>query len=235
MAEPVLASPSRCASTMSTSISASASSGSLKPSPPKTLMPLSAIGIVAGADHDAGVRAHAHGEMGDRGGGNGPAKQHPSSHRADARGDRGLDHVAGEPRVLADDDPRGVALAASRHVGHGAAEREGHLGGDGGLVGHAPNPVGSEENAFVLSHGRDREPPSALRHSSALHHSDSLARFGSPCARLQHSCCPFSFPCAHHAGTPRRVSSRARSDPVSPDDSSTATGALSRPSRVTVT
>ena len=59
------AGPRRVASRIRRSISASASSGSLKPSAPKILMPLSAYGLWLALMTMPGVGAHADGEVGD--------------------------------------------------------------------------------------------------------------------------------------------------------------------------
>ena len=103
------------------------------------------VRIVAGADHDAGVGAHADREVRDRGRRDRAAQDHAAAHRADPRGERRLDHVAREPRVLADHDARDVALAAARDERDRAAQLERELGRHGRLVRDAADPVGSEE------------------------------------------------------------------------------------------
>ena len=109
------------------SISASASSGSLKPSAAEDLDAVVLVRVVAGADHDAGVGAHATVRCATAGVGIGPAEHHAAAHRADAGGERRLEHVAGEARVLADHDARRVALAAAGHEGDRAAEAQRQL------------------------------------------------------------------------------------------------------------
>ena len=102
---------------MSASISASASSGSLKPSPPKILMPLSSYGLwLALITMPASARMLDR-EVRDRRRRDRAAEHHAPAHRADAGGERGLEHVAREARVLADDDARRVALAAAGDEG----------------------------------------------------------------------------------------------------------------------
>ena len=105
-------------------------------------------GIVAGADHDAEIGAHARGEMGHRGCGNGPGEDHVSAHRADPRGEGGFDHVAGKPGVLADEDPGWVLDAHRGHRDRGLADAEGHFRGHGLLVRHAAHAVGAEQPGF---------------------------------------------------------------------------------------
>ncbi len=119
--------------------------GQLESVAPENLDAVVGVWVVAGADHDAGVGPHADREVSHGGGGDGSAEQNPASHRANARGDRGLDHVPGEAGVLADDDPGRVPLAPAGHVGDGPPEGEGQLRGHGVLVGHAPDAVGAKE------------------------------------------------------------------------------------------
>ena len=66
---------------------------------PEDLDAVVLVGIVARADDDAGVGAHAHRELGDGGRRDGTAQDDPAAHRADARGDRRLQHVPREPGV----------------------------------------------------------------------------------------------------------------------------------------
>ena len=64
----------------------------------------------------------------------------------EARGQRRLDHVARQPRVLADDDA--VAMIAAPELapgGHGQAQRD--LGGHRLGIGRAPDAVGAEQLA----------------------------------------------------------------------------------------
>jgi hypothetical protein len=77
--------------------------------------------IVTRADDDAGVGAHAGRQVGDGGGGDGAGEHDAAAHGADARGERRLQHVPGEPRVLADHDPHGTPGIATRDVGDGAS------------------------------------------------------------------------------------------------------------------
>ena len=104
------------------------------------------VGVVAGADHHAGVGAHRLGEEGDARRRQRPGEHHVHAHGADAGGDGLLQHVAGEPGVLADDDAVPVRPGAD-HVGQGAAELERQLGGHGVDVGDAADAVGAEEAA----------------------------------------------------------------------------------------
>ena len=62
------------------------------------------VGIVRGGDDDAGVGAQAAGDVGDAGRRQRADEQHVHAHRKDAGGNGVFEHVAGKPRVLADDD-----------------------------------------------------------------------------------------------------------------------------------
>ena len=60
-------------------------------------------------------------------------------------GERRLEHVAGQPRVLADDDP--MAMVAAREVPPGRqAQPQRHLRGHRRLIGGAANAIGAEQS-----------------------------------------------------------------------------------------
>ncbi len=67
------------------------------------LDPVVVIGVVRGADHDPGRGTEGAGEIGDAGRGHGTEQRdvHAGSHQA--RFERGFEHVAGDPGVLADE------------------------------------------------------------------------------------------------------------------------------------
>ena len=71
------------------------------------------VGIVRGAEHDAGIGAQRAGDVGDAGRGQRADEQHVRAERHDAGGERIFQHVAGKPRVLADDD-RGASRSRVR-------------------------------------------------------------------------------------------------------------------------
>ncbi len=119
--------------------------GQLEAVPAEDLDAVVVVGVVAGADHDPGVGAHAHREVGDRRRRHRPAQQHAPAHRGHPGGDRGLEHVAGEARVLADQHAGRVPLGAARDERDGAAEGERQLRGHGVDVGHPADAVGAEE------------------------------------------------------------------------------------------
>ena len=73
--------------------------------------------IVRGRDHHAEIGAHGAREHPDRGGGNWAGEQHVHSDRGEARDQRGLDHVAGETGVLADEHAVAMVAAAEDQTG----------------------------------------------------------------------------------------------------------------------
>ena len=104
------------------------------------------VGVVRGRDHHAEIgpqRARQHRDAGRR---QRAEQGHVHAHRDEARGQRRLQHVAGEPRVLA--DHHAMAVIAAREV---AARREAEpqrdLRGHRRLVGGAADAVGTEQLA----------------------------------------------------------------------------------------
>ena len=69
-----------------------------------------------GGNHDAKIGAHGARQHGDGGSWNGAEQQHIHANGSEARDKRGLDHVAGKPRVLADDDAVAVIPAQKRQA-----------------------------------------------------------------------------------------------------------------------
>ena len=103
------------------------------------------------------IRAQRARDVGDAGRGQRAEQEHIHAERHDAGGHRVFQHVAGEARVLADDDDRpairrdAVSPPASREdVGRGAAELQRGLGGDGFEIGDAADAVGAEEFPVVV-------------------------------------------------------------------------------------
>ena len=100
---------------------------------------------------DAGVGAKRPRDIGHAGRGQRADEQHIHAQRHDAGGEGVLQHVAGEARVLADDDfapVRGmmrVSCGGAENVGGRAAELEGGFRGDGFDVRDAAYAVGSEK------------------------------------------------------------------------------------------
>jgi hypothetical protein len=107
------------------------------------------VGIVARRDHHARIAAHVHGEKGHRRRRHRPDLDHVDAHRADPRCQGVLEHVAGEPGVLSDQDPVLSPAAAAKHVGHRLPEGEGHLGGHRMDVRGPRAPIGSKQRRAV--------------------------------------------------------------------------------------
>ena len=80
-------------------------------------MPLSSKGIVRGGDHDAEIGAQRARQHGDGRGRQRPDQHHIHAHRDETRGQRGLDHIARKPRILADDDAVAVLAAGEQQPG----------------------------------------------------------------------------------------------------------------------
>ena len=78
--------------------------------------------------------------------GNGPEQQHVHADRQEARRQRLLDHVAGQPRVLADHDAMAMVAAVEDLAGR-HADAHGDLGRHRFAVGAAAHAVGAEERA----------------------------------------------------------------------------------------
>ncbi|MPN24883.1 hypothetical protein SDC9_172288 [bioreactor metagenome] len=110
------------------------------------------VRVVRGGDDEPGVGAHRLGHVRDAGG-----RQHAdpldiAAHRGDARHQCALQHVAGDPGVLADDDPHPVRgrLVPAHHVRDGLAQTEGGDRVHRISVGLAADAVGAEQLAHLL-------------------------------------------------------------------------------------
>ena len=104
------------------------------------------VGVVRGRDHDPGVGAQAARHEGDARRRQRPDEHDVDPHRADARGQRALEHVAREARVLADEHPV-AARAVAEDVRAGAAEPQRRLRGHRLDVGPPAHPVGAEQRS----------------------------------------------------------------------------------------
>ncbi|MCY1412218.1 hypothetical protein D9M71_276180 [compost metagenome] len=100
------------------------------------------VRIVRGTDDDPGIGMEGAGQVGHRRGGH-RTEQHHVGARGNQSGLQGrLEHVAGDPRVLAD-QYLAVALATERHAG-GPAQPEHELGGDRKFADPSANAVGTK-------------------------------------------------------------------------------------------
>src|ERR1035437_5646877 len=121
----------------SASISLSTWSLSLYPSGPNSLMPLSAYGLCEAEIITHRARQHADGRRRDRTG-----EQHVHADRGEAGDQRGLDHVAGQAGVFADQDAMPVLAVLEDQPG-GLPDLERQFGGND-FIGPAANAVGAE-------------------------------------------------------------------------------------------
>ncbi len=106
--------------------------------------------VVAGRDHDAEVGAHRAGQHRDGGRRHRPDLDDVHADAGEARGQRAFDHVARQPRVLADQDAV-LVRAAQELRARRLADAHRHLGRHRRGVGQAANAVGAEKPA---RHGR---------------------------------------------------------------------------------
>ena len=115
--------------------------------------------IVRRGQHDARHAVHGAGEVRDRGGGHGADQQHRRPLRHQPAGERRLQHVPGEARILADDDLAAPAAGMAQRPRDGPARLQRHFRRDGPLVGPAADPVCSEE--FFHAHRNTKKSPVA--------------------------------------------------------------------------
>ena len=115
---------------------------------PEQLDAVVAEGVVRGRDHDAEVGPqtaghHRHAWRRQR-----PEQAHVHAHRGEPRHQRRLDHVAGEPRVLADHHQVAAVVLRHEQLARRHADAKRHLGGHGKTVGLATDTVGPEVGAL---------------------------------------------------------------------------------------
>ena len=114
------------------------------------------VRVVRGRDHHAEIGAHRARQHGDRRRRHRAGQQHVHADRGEARHQRGLDHVAGQPRVLADQHAVAV-VAVLEHQARGLPDLERKLRRDR-AVGAAANAVGAE---ILANHALPRTRASA--------------------------------------------------------------------------
>ena len=95
--------------------------GQLEPIPRENLDPVILERVVRGGDHDAGICPLATGQKGNPGSRQGPDQEHIGTHRTDAGRQGGLEHIARQTGVLADQNPVPTRHIA-KHIGQGPAE-----------------------------------------------------------------------------------------------------------------
>ena len=116
--------------------------GELEAVRPEQLDAVVVVRVVRGRDHDAEVGAHGAREHGDRRRRHRAGQQHVHADRGEAGDQRGLDHVAGEAGVLADQHAVAVLAALEDQAG-GLPDLEREFGRDH-AVGAAANAIGTE-------------------------------------------------------------------------------------------
>ena len=146
--------------------------GQLEPVRAEDLDAIVLIGVVARADDNPGVSAHAHGQVRHGRRGHRPAELHPAAHGAHAARDGLLEHVAREAGVLSDEDARHVTLSASGDEGDRPAELERQLRRHRVLVRDAADAVGAEKGA--CRRGRGAVGVGFLGHGKSVTHVDEL-------------------------------------------------------------
>ncbi len=109
---------------------------------PEQLDAVVVIRVVRGGDHHAEIGAHRARQHRNRRRRHRAGQQHIHPDRSEARHQRGLDHITGQPRVLADQHTMPV-IAVLEHHPRGLTNLEGKLRRDR-AVGAAANAVGAE-------------------------------------------------------------------------------------------
>ena len=109
---------------------------------PEQLDAVVGVRVMRGRDHHAEIGAHRARQHADRRGRDRTGQQDVHADRGEAGDQRGLDHVAGQAGVLADQDAMAV-LAVLEHQPGGLADLERQFGGND-PVGPAANAVGAE-------------------------------------------------------------------------------------------
>jgi len=113
---------------------------------PEQLDAVILIGVVRGGDHDPEIAAHHPRQHRDGRCRQRAQQHHVHPHGQEPGGKRGFQHVAGEPRVLADDDAVAV-IAAPEMRTRRQRQLQRRRGRDRLAIGLAPDPVGPEQLA----------------------------------------------------------------------------------------
>ena len=100
--------------------------------------------VVRGADHHAQVQPQRARQVGHAGRGQRAGQQHVDAGRGEAGLQRGLEHVAGDARVLADQHRRPRRRSRLQHAAHGMAQAQHEVGRDRRLADRAADAVGAE-------------------------------------------------------------------------------------------
>ena len=119
--------------------------GKLVPIGSEDLETIVLIGVMRSRQHDAGAAAHGLRQVSDRRRRHRAYQEDVHAARHQAARQRGLEHVAGDTRVLADDDTVMIGAAGAQHTGDRLSDAEGDLGRDRVFVRLAADAVCSEE------------------------------------------------------------------------------------------
>ena len=123
---------------------------------PEQLDAVVAEAVVAGGDHHPQVCAHGSGHQRHGRRGQGAEQPHVHARGGEAGHQRGLQHVAGQPRVLADHHQVAAGGVAQEQLARGQAHPQGDLRRHGVLVRLPADAVGAEE--LACGHGRTGAP-----------------------------------------------------------------------------
>ena len=146
--------------------------GQLGAVPGEELDAVVGVGVVGGADHDARRRVQGAGQVGDRGRRDRPEQHDVRPGRGEPGLQRGFEHVARDPRVLADDDL--PAPAAGQHRPGRPAELEDEVHGDRWPADLAADPVGAE---VFPGPGHRRAAAVPIRHGDVRRHASARSTF----------------------------------------------------------
>jgi hypothetical protein len=122
---------------------------------PEQLDAVVLIGIVRGRDHHPEIASHHARQHCDRRRRQRTQQHHVHAHRQEPGGERRLQHVAGKPRVLADDDAMPV-IAAPEMRPRRKRQRQRRCGRDRLAIGPAPDSIRSEQ---LARHGEISRSP----------------------------------------------------------------------------
>ena len=101
-------------------------------------------GIVRGGDHEADVRIHGPGQMGDSGGWYGTDEHDIDTHGDQAAGECGFKHVSGQTGVFPNDSLAGSVPRGSEHMAQGFTHLKRHFRRDGITIGAPSDSIRSK-------------------------------------------------------------------------------------------
>ena len=136
------------------------------------------VQVVRGADHDAELAAECLRQVGDARRRQRPDQLHVDACRDEARFERGLEHVARQARVLADERR---AAVRREHARRSAGESQRELDGHRMLADVAAHAVGAE---VFPAHALLRRPVSRIARNRAAHIFTASTVAATSCARM---------------------------------------------------